>query len=690
MARKQANLLLLWQHRQPVGNLPGVFDQAFVSCYERLLAALEARPGLRINLYYAGPLLEYFEEKQPEFLDRLQKLVAEGRVEVLAGAFYEPILSELSEEDRRGQIELSKAWWRDRMGLEVSGFAMPPGGVWVPSLAASLHKAGMRYTILNHERFAQAGIKEAGFTGYYITEHLGKTLAVFPNHPTLRRLLPYQSLDESFGFLRRLANRGENASVTLADHAERWGFWGESGTSVLQSGYLQKFLERLEASSDWLKTRRISDYLEECEPRGKVYPVPGVNWEMGAWSMSTERRKEFFLARKNLEQRFDAVNYLPFFQAGSFSAFRQRYPEGNQMWGKCLFLAEVLSRRSTEDLAVQRFLWKAQGNSVYWYAASGGIYLPHLREAAWRNLLSAERLLRAGQVGWSVEQWDLNTDGSPDVIVSHPKISTSFDVRYGGGCMEMSFLPLGVNVANVLSRKSEDLSEPSLEPHSRVGWGLENAPAAVEDWQRRLLFQDHWFARGTTADELTRLSYVELGDFVDRPYRVDSSGVNGEGAFVVLSREGGIYRNGVRQPLMLAKAFQWNQDASMLRVRYSLKNIGVLPLEGMFASEMNLFLSSDTLKPDQFSVGNEELPTAETNQKSGVETVRAASSVNGLSIEIKAGSPAEVWIFPLFSFHRVEGQEQRLRQGNSVWMGWHETIAAGGESIREIEWKVSG
>ncbi|GAB4246735.1 MAG: DUF1926 domain-containing protein [Candidatus Methylacidiphilales bacterium] len=684
MAIKQVNLLLLWQHRQPVGNLPSVFDQAFTSCYEPLLAALESRPALRLNFFYSGPLLEYLAEHQPTYLQRLRALVESGQIEILGGAFYDPIFTELGEQDRQGQIALCRQWWREKLNLSFQGAVCSTGGCWDQSVAGSLHEAGVTFTVLNHERFLQAGIKEAGLVGYYVTEHLGRTLAVFPNHPALRNLLPYGSADDAFGFLRRLANRGENLAVTLADHAERWGFWGTSQRTVLASGYLDSFLDRLTNSAPWLPTRTFSDYMAECESRGKIYPVPGVNWELGAWSLPTAARKEFFLARRNLESRFDAATYLPFFQAGSFSAFRLRYPESNQMWSKGLYLGRLLRAHPNPPPSAQLDLWRAQGSSAYWYAASGGIYLPHLREAVWANLASAETALRAHQSGWSLERADLNSDGREDLLLVHSRVSSTFDLRYGGACMELSWLDIRINITNVLSRKSEDLAEPTLDANSRVGWGLANAPASIEDWQRRLLFQDHWFNRGTTTAELDSLTYVELGDFVDRPYRLVEATADSSGARLVLEREGGLYRNGQRQPVVIRKAYAWDTSASSLSVEYTLSNTGMIPLEGVFASEFNLFLSSDTLQPDTFSTDQGPLATLAQNHCPSVSWVNASAPTRNLHLSFRPEPTAQLWLFPLTSHHRTEGEDQILRQGNSLWLGWHEMIPPGERSTRRI------
>ena len=48
--------------------------------------------------------MEWLDEHHPEYVDRLAGLVAAGRIEIVGGAFYEPILTMIPSRDRVGQI----------------------------------------------------------------------------------------------------------------------------------------------------------------------------------------------------------------------------------------------------------------------------------------------------------------------------------------------------------------------------------------------------------------------------------------------------------------------------------------------------------------------------------------------------------------------------------------------------------
>jgi len=97
-------LCLAIHNYQPVGNFDGVFEQAYQDSYLPFLEIFEEYTDLRISLHTSGPLIEWLDENHPEYLDRLASLVAGNRIEILGGAFYEPILTMIPSCDRRGQI----------------------------------------------------------------------------------------------------------------------------------------------------------------------------------------------------------------------------------------------------------------------------------------------------------------------------------------------------------------------------------------------------------------------------------------------------------------------------------------------------------------------------------------------------------------------------------------------------------
>ncbi len=152
-----ASLCLVLHNHQPIGNFDGVFEQAYQDSYLPFLDVFEPYDQLRISLHTSGPLMMWLAERHPEYLDRVRMLVDVGRIEIIGGPQYEPILTMLPSRDRVGQIQAYSAWLERNLGAAPSGMWMPER-VWESSLASDLVDAGISYTVLDDFHFRAAGL----------------------------------------------------------------------------------------------------------------------------------------------------------------------------------------------------------------------------------------------------------------------------------------------------------------------------------------------------------------------------------------------------------------------------------------------------------------------------------------------------------------------------------------------------
>src|SRR5512139_3977389 len=103
------HLILAFHNHQPVGNFEHVLEECYRKSYLPFLETLLDHPMLKCVLHYSGNLLIWIMEKHPEAADIIKTLADSGRIELLSGGFYEPILSVLPERDRTLQVtEMSK------------------------------------------------------------------------------------------------------------------------------------------------------------------------------------------------------------------------------------------------------------------------------------------------------------------------------------------------------------------------------------------------------------------------------------------------------------------------------------------------------------------------------------------------------------------------------------------------------
>ena len=113
---QRLNFCLALHNHQPVGNFDNVFEQAYNDSYLPFLEVFERYTPLRISLHTSGPLMEWLDQHHGDYLDRLAALVSAGRLEIVGGAFYEPILTMIPSRDRVGQISTYTRWLESRLG----------------------------------------------------------------------------------------------------------------------------------------------------------------------------------------------------------------------------------------------------------------------------------------------------------------------------------------------------------------------------------------------------------------------------------------------------------------------------------------------------------------------------------------------------------------------------------------------
>jgi alpha-amylase len=198
------SLALILHNHQPVGNFGWVIEEVFHKAYEPMVGALERHPGVRMALHYSGPLLEWLDANQPQFLERLGALVARGQVEIVGGGHFEPILVSLPGRDRLGQLGRMRTDLERRFGTAPRG-AWLAERVWEPSLPTALVDAGYAYTVLDDNHLRGASVPEDEMWGTYTTDDQGRLLTIFGTEKGLRYRIPWHPVPELISYLRDAA-----------------------------------------------------------------------------------------------------------------------------------------------------------------------------------------------------------------------------------------------------------------------------------------------------------------------------------------------------------------------------------------------------------------------------------------------------------------------------------------------------
>src|SRR5574341_1069513 len=273
-------------NHQPVGNFDFVAEDAYQKAYLPFLNVLERHPRIKLVLHYTGILYRFFEEKHPEFIGVLKRLAAEGRVEVLSGGFYEPVLAILPDEDKVGQVKALSDYVRRKLGYLPKGMWLAER-VWEPHLPKLIAEAGIDHVVVDDFHFKVAGLRDDELDGYYLTEEQDGLVKVFPGSERLRYLIPFHRPEETIEFLSALRSTERRRLAVMADDGEKFGVWPETHKTVYEEGWLERFFTLLEENSEWLETTTFSEFIGQEPPRGRIFLPTASYMEMGEWALPT-------------------------------------------------------------------------------------------------------------------------------------------------------------------------------------------------------------------------------------------------------------------------------------------------------------------------------------------------------------------------------------------------------------------
>ena len=222
------NLVLAFHNHQPVGQLPWLIEEACDSAYAPFLDALEKHPQVRVALHFTGPLLDWLETHRPQLLQQLRVLANRNQIEILGGAFYEPILALWPLHDQLAQLEKMSARLEELFGKTPRG-AWLAERVWEPQLTQILPRGGARFTFIDDNAFRAAGVFGAIETLYRAEDARDlngeNALRFFPIHSELRELLPWKEPARAIDLLRAHHAKNPNAMLCFADDGEKFGAW---------------------------------------------------------------------------------------------------------------------------------------------------------------------------------------------------------------------------------------------------------------------------------------------------------------------------------------------------------------------------------------------------------------------------------------------------------------------------------
>jgi len=712
---KRLKFLFGIHNHQPVGNFDHVFEELYQNCYRPYLEVLRDFPRLKTSVHFTGPLLEWIKNNHSDLLKQIKDMVAEGRLEIISGGFYEPLLSFIPEEDALGQIRMMNDFIRAEFDFSPRGLWLAER-VWNPDLPRIISAAGLEYTILDDTHFYYAGLEEKQISGYFITEKLGSPLNVFPISKTLRYSVPFDLPEKTLAHLRRYKDELGFDGVTYADDGEKFGGWPETYKWVYEENYLRRFFASLQDNEDWIETLTFGEYLDRSGPTSRIYLPMASYDEMMEWSLPAPAAARFHNLKTELKEKgFTEEQYRIFLRGGQWDNFLTKYEESNHLHKKMLHVSRKLARFSGDAETVEearRELYRGQCNCAQWHGLFGGLYLNYLRHALYAHLIAAENILDGQALGegtkLQVEIVDFNMDGYDEVLVSNSKMNVYIMPAYGGAVFEIDYRPARFNILNVFRRQLEAYHRDINVPHAD---GNKNAaaPKSIHDkpqsgeeglqdylvydrWQR-YSFIDHFLGPETTLESFKKCQHPEEGDFAGQPYSIISPGdpKPGKENFIYLERNGSIRKNDVRVPVALRKTFEFSPSEAEFEVLYKVTNEGDENLDLWFGVEFNLTLLAKDSSDRYYSSKDHRLEDANMASEGELKEVSAFSLHDDFykfQLSLSFLPTARLWRFPVETISRSEEGFERTYQGSCILSHWKANLKSGETSEFRIQFEM--
>lgn len=531
---------------QPVDNFDWVIKHGVEVCYGPFFEVMSKYPEFRFSVHCSGWLMEQIQEFHPKLYKQIMTLAKKGSIELFSAGYYEPILSVIPSEDRVTQINMLN----DSI---VSDFKQTPKGLWLTervwesSLIPDLNCAGIKYTVMDDYHFQCAGFDEEILDGYYMSEESGKEIGLFPISKKLRYAIPFLNVDSAIKAIKSF-NREEDSAAIIFDDAEKFGMWPGTHEWVYEKGWLESFVQAVLAD-EVIETMHYGEYYEQERTRGIAY-LPNVSYyEMGEWSLRADDALKLEAFKQEMGHDRYEKEGVKFLKGGIWKNFFVKYEESNRIHKRMMELSKA--RESVDDNDFDTALYKSQTNDALWHGVFGGLYLPNLRDNAYRYMIECENV-RYGKKNLLLRDQN-ELDGYDKVKAVTAKHIFRFDGAHGGQLVEFDSRKACFNWQNTLTRRKEAYHQRLLEDqpaqevpaaedsidtihHAEVEINDILHDAIIYDWYLKNSFVDHISDDNFCVDNFRHCNFHEFGDFTNQPFDVSLGKKK-----VTFSRDGGLY-----------------------------------------------------------------------------------------------------------------------------------------------------
>jgi alpha-amylase len=427
---------------------------------------------------------------------------------------------------------------------------------------------------------------------------------------------------------------------------------------------------------------------DAAPPIGKIYIPEGSYREMTEWVLPTEQLSEYVQVRREMEHDPRWPRIARFVRGGFWRNFKVKYPETNEMYCRMMMVSNRLieleqDRTADRELVEQArmALYRGQCNCSYWHGAFGGVYLPHLRNAVYQQLITADALL--DQASGRPKEWieavagDFNFDGRQEVQLANDRLLALVAPSRGGSLYELDVRAISHNLLATLARRPEAYHRAVLS-----GGGDGNDVAAVStqvvfkqdnlqellqyDQYPRKALQDHFFDVEANVAAVVAGQAAERGDFLNRVYeaRIRRSPERVQVLLTAIGNVGDL-------PIKITKGITLEAESASLEITYLLEGLPPdRPLH--FAVELN-FAGLPTGADDRYFYTGEHQHLGQLGTRLELTQTQSLGLVDewlGIDAGLTLSQPSGIWAFPVETVSQSEGGFEAVHQQVCVMPHW--------------------
>ncbi len=530
----------------PEGAGESDFESAYQICWRPFLSVLYRFPEISAALHYSGTVLQWLENRHPEFLMLLDEMSLRKQIEILGGAFFAPLMPMIPGSDRLGQTEMLTTFLRKSFNKKPHGFWLQDYA-WESSMPSVLRTCGYDYTFLTEGHFRQAGIPRGDLDEPFLTEDQGRSVAVFPVYDASESLPSLIPMEKAIDWI--LKESGEIPLISLMyDGSLSPELWR---LSELESPdvFFERSFAAMQRNALVYETTLPARYFKTVKHFRKAYFPPCSSLSL------------------SLAASGEAASPLPPLQAPACHANTRRILVADEAAGKLyakmqyvrILVGQLRGDKSRKKTA-QEELWRGQCGAAYWCGQEGGIRNPGIRARAYSALLEAEKTTRPhGYRAEGLIRTDLDFDGEKELLFQGGDTNAYVHLR-GGAIFELDSLSSRTNYVNSSSRPGEDPAYCCLDR----------------------IFTD-------PEDN------VDAGTFAHSHYTLQDQAKPGHAA--VLGRDGWWVKDNRRHSLAIHKTYIFTRTG--FSVGYEIENREGEAVRFYFSSEFNL---SPGIHPDRFKL----------------------------------------------------------------------------------------